>query len=136
MQKAAIWIGAILAAIIVGKYALTGMFTSGEANNAQERVRRVFDGLKAGGDRQRSITLWYNGTFNVPGTEFDRVATEFEAWTRQRNVDMVSAYEISEVKVLSETERLGEAVVRVTGTVNARPFGLRVVQGMPLQWTP
>ena len=130
MKKAVIWGAAVIALLIVGRLVLGHMFTSGEANNAQERVRRILDGLKRGGDRQRAIPLWKHGTFNVGSQgEFDTAAGEFEEWTLKHKLDPVVDYEIEKAEVLSETDRLGNATVRVSGTVNGRPFVMRVQQG-------
>ena len=48
----------LIGVIILGRVGLGYMFTKGEANSAQERVRRMFDGLKAGGNRQQAIEMW------------------------------------------------------------------------------
>jgi hypothetical protein len=130
MKKAAIWTLVVIVLLIVGKVGLGYMFTSGEANSAKERVRRMLDGLKQGGDRQKAIPLWRHGGFN-PGTqqEFDANASEFEVWSLKHKIEPVTDYAIDKAEVLSETDRLGNAVVRVTGTVNGRPFSMRVQQG-------
>lgn len=130
MKKAAIWTLVVIGLLIAGRLGLGYMFTAGEANSAQERVRRIFDGLKRGGDRQRAIPLWRHGGFN-PGSqqEFDQNASEFEEWTLKHELEPVTDYAIDKAEVLSETDRLGNAVVRVTGTVNGKPFSLRVQQG-------
>lgn len=130
MKKAAIWALVVIGLIIAGRLGLGYMFTSGEANSAKERVRRVLDGLQQGGDRQKAIPLWKHGGFRVGNQyEFDAMATEFEEWTLKHRIDPVTAYEIEKAEVLSETDRLGNAVVRVTGTVNGKPFAMRVQQG-------
>lgn len=134
MKKAAIWGGAVLALIIIGRVGLGYMFTSGEENNAKERVRRVFDGLKSGGNRQEAIPLWKHGSFHAGSAqEFEFAANEFDAWTGKHRIDPVVDYEIKAAKVLGEQDRLGNAVVRVTGTVNGRPFSLRVQQGARME---
>jgi hypothetical protein len=130
MKKAAIWAGVIIALVIIARVGLGHMFTSGEANSAKERVRRILDGLKTGGDRQRAIPLWRHGTFNVGSQyEFDAAASEFESWTMKHKIDPVSDYTIDKAEVLSETDRLGHAIVRVSATVNGKPFTMRVLQG-------
>jgi hypothetical protein len=130
MKKAAIWALVVIGLIIAGRLGLGYMFTSGEANSAKERVRRMLDGLQQGGDRQRAIPLWKHGGFNVGNQyEFDAMAAEFEEWTLKHRIDPVTVYAIEKTEVLSETDRLGNAVVRVTGTVNGKPFAMRVQQG-------
>jgi hypothetical protein len=130
MKKAAIWTIVVIGLLIAGRLGLGYMFTSGEANTARERVRRILDGLKSGGDRQKAIPLWRHGTFNVGSQhEFDTAAGEFEDWTLKHRIDPVVDYEIREVEVLDETDRLGNATVRVAGTVNGKPFAMRVQQG-------
>jgi hypothetical protein len=130
MKKALIWAGIVIGLLVAGRLGLGYMFTSGEANNAKERVRRILDGLKSGGDRQRAITLWKHGTFNVGSQhEFDVAAGEFETWTIKHRIDPVVDYAIDNVEVLEETDRLGNATVRVAGTLNGKPFSMRVLQG-------
>jgi hypothetical protein len=130
MKKAAIWTIVVIGLLIAGRMGLGYMFTSGEANTARERVRRILDGLRSGGDRQKAIPLWRHGTFNVGSQhEFDTAAGEFEDWTLKHRIDPVLDYEIQEVEVLDETDRLGNATVRVAGIVNGKPFAMRVQQG-------
>lgn len=138
MKKAALAAGIVIALIVVGKIGLSHMFTEGEANNASERVRRMLDGMQPNGDRQRAIALWYNGTFYPPGGDlFSLVSNEFEDWMKAGKLGAtISAYEITKVTVLSETDKLGEAVVRVEGTIDGKPMSMRVVQGKPIQWAP
>jgi hypothetical protein len=134
MKKAAIWTLVVIGLLIAGRVGLGYLFKSGEANSARERVRRVFDGLKRGGDRQRAIPLWKHGSFNTGNQlEFDEAAGEFEEWTLKHKIDLVTDYEVDKAEVLSETDRLGNAVVRVTGTVNGRPFAMRVQQGARIE---
>jgi hypothetical protein len=134
MKKAAIWGGVVLALIIIGRVGLGYMFTSGEENSAKERVRRVFDGLKSGGNRQEAIPLWRHGSFNAGSQqEFESAANELDAWSAKHKIDPVVDYEIKEATVLGEQDRLGNAVVRVAGTVNGRPFSMRVQQGARLE---
>jgi hypothetical protein len=134
MKKAAIWTLVVIGLLVAGRLGLGYMFTAGEANSAKERVRRMFDGLKRGGDRQRAIPLWRHGGFN-PGSqqEFDQNASEFEEWTLKHHLEPVTDYAIEKAEVLSETDRLGNAVVRVTGTVNGKPYSLRVQQGARIE---
>lgn len=130
MKKAAIWGGIVIALLVLGRLGLGYMFTSGESNSAQERVRRILDGLKANGDRQKAITLWKHGTFTAGSQEeFNMAADEFDEWTRKHRIDPVVDYEIGKTEVLSETDRLGNATVRVSGTLNGKPFAMRVLQG-------
>lgn len=130
MKKAVIWAVVVIGLLIVGRFGLGHMFTQSEANTAQERVRRILDGLKSGGDLQRAIPLWKHGSFNVGSQqEFDTAAGEFEEWTLKHKISKVESYEIENAEVLSETDRIGSAMVRVSGTVNGRPFVMRVQQG-------
>ena len=135
-KRVLIGAAAVVFVAIAGRCGLSYMFTSGEAHSARERVRRIFDGMKAGGDRQQAIALWKLGTLYVPGgmEAFNAAATEFEAWEAERELAGISGYEITGSEVVQETRRLGDATVIVSGTIDGRPFRLRVVQGRAVEW--
>jgi hypothetical protein len=135
-KKVLITVGTIVFLVVGGKCGLSYMFTSGEANSAKERVRRIFDGMKAGGNREQAIALWKLGTLHVPGgiEAFSAAADEFDAWEAENELAGVASYEITDAEVTAETGRLGEATVIVSGTVDGRAFKFKVVQGTPIQW--
>jgi len=135
-KKVLIGVAAILLLAIAGRCGLSYMFTSGEAHSAQERVRRMLDGMKQGGNRQQAIALWKLGIFNIPGgmDAFNMAATEFEAWEAENELVGMESYEITGAEVTAETGRLGEATVIVSGKIDGRPFRFRVVQGKPVEW--
>ena len=129
MKKATIWGLVVVGLLVAGRLGLGYLFTAGEANTARERVRRILEGLQPHGDRQQAIPLWKHGGFSAGSqAEFDMAAGEFEAWTIKHRIDPVSSFEIGEVDVLSE-ERLGSAMVRVSATIDGKPFVMRVQQG-------
>jgi hypothetical protein len=136
LKKVLIGVAVVVFLIVAGRCGLSYMFTSGEAHSAEERVRRMLDGMKPGGNRQQAIALWKLGTFNIPGgmEAFNMAATEFEAWEAENELTEVSQYEITAAEVTAETGRLGEATVVVSGTVDGRPFKFKVVQGRAVQW--
>ncbi len=121
-----------------GWWGLGHMFTSGEAQSARERVRRVLDGMKVGGNTDQAIALWYQGSFHLPGgaTQFEEAASGFEAWQADKGLGRISKYEISDARGTEETGRLGQATVEVSGTIDGAPFKMRVVQGEPIVWIP
>ena len=135
-KKVLIGVAAILLLAIAGRCGLSYMFTSGEAHSAQERVRRMLDGMKAGGNREQAIALWKLGTLHIPGglEAFSMAATEFEAWEAENELVGMESYEITGAEVTAETGRLGEATVIVSGTIDGRPFRFKLVQGQPVQW--
>ena len=137
-KRVAIGAALVIALLVAGRCGLSSLFTSGEAHSAQERVRRVLDGMKEGGNIDQAIALWYQGTLTLPGgmIQFDMAATSFQAWRQEREIDRVGTYEIREARVTSETGRLGEATVIVSGTIDGQPFSLRAVDGQPLAWVP
>jgi hypothetical protein len=135
-KKVLIGVAAVVFLVIAGRCGLSYMFTSGEAHSAQERVRRMLDGMKAGGNREQAIALWKLGTLHIPGgTEaFSMAATEFEAWEAENALAGMESYEITGAEVTGETGRLGEATVIVSGKIDGRPFRFRVVQSKPVEW--
>ncbi len=139
MKRGLIWPAIVVFVLAGGWYGLSRMFTSSEAHTAQERVRRVLDGMKSGGDLQRAIFLWWNGSFHMPlggQEEFNRAADAFETWRAQREIKVVSSYQIKGAVVLEEAKGLGQAVVLVSGTVDGQDFKMRVVHGEPISWVP
>lgn len=113
--------------------------TSGEAHTARERVRRLFDEMKPGGNPQTAIFLFWAGKLTMPPggqEEFNRAADAFEAWKAQGDLKQVSSYEIKDAVLVEEAKGLRQAVVTVSGTVDGRPFKLRAQQLEPLQWIP
>ena len=135
-KKVLIGVAVVIFLAVAGRCGLGYMFTSGEAHSAEERVRRMLDGMKQGGNRQQAIALWKLGTFNIPGgmDAFNMAATEFEAWEAEHELVGMETYEVTGAEVTAETGKLGEATVVVSGTVDGRPFKLRVVQGRAVQW--
>lgn len=137
MDKRLIWIGVIVLAVGGAWFGLSSMFTAGETNSAKERVRRVFDGTKRGGDLQRSIFLYWNGSLNAPAggqEEFGRAADAFEAWRAEKEIKQVASYTIKDATIVEEAKGLKAAVVVVSGTVDGSDFKIRVSQGQPLTW--
>lgn len=133
-KKVVIGITVAVLLIVGGRCGLSYMFTAGEAHSAQERARRILEGLKAGGNREASIGLWKFGTLHVPAGTFDMVASEFEAWERDHEIAGVTEFEVKSAEVVEETGRLGEATVIVSGTIDGRPFRWRLVQGQAVEW--
>jgi hypothetical protein len=135
-KKVLIAVGTIVFLIVAGKCGLSYMFTSGEANSAKERVRRILDGMKAGGNREQAIALWKLGTLHIPGgiEAFSMAADEFDAWEVEHELVGMETYEITRAEVMAETGKLGEATVMVSGTIDGRPFKFKVVQGQPVRW--
>ncbi len=126
--------GLLVLLVVGGKCGLDAMFRSGEEHNAQERVRRLFDGMKPGGNVEQAICVWYRGALRLNQEEFNQAADLFDAWQRSAELPTVSTYEIREVQIVADTGLIGGATVRVSGTVNGRSFALRVKQGDPLAW--
>lgn len=139
MKRNLIWLGLGILVLVGGGFGLARMFTAGEAHSAQERVRRVFDGMKSGGDLQKAIFLWWNGSLKMPiggQEEFNRAADGFEAWKAEREIKQVSSYEIKDAVVVEEAKGLRQALVIVSGTVDGQDFKMRVRQGEPIAWVP
>jgi hypothetical protein len=122
---------------IVIRWGLGGMFSSGETHAAKERVRQVFEGMMAGGNLEKAICLWYQGTVTLPGgqEQFNQAADAFDAWQRDNELPGVTRFEITESRITQESDQLGQAVVTVRGTLNGKPFGMRVRAGEPLSFS-
>jgi hypothetical protein len=121
---------------VVGKCGLGYMFGSGETNSAKERVRRVFEGMQAGGDKDRAIALFYLGTFHVPGGPeiFSQAADAYFAWMAERKIQVVNDFTITDARIVDDPGGLGQATVIVSGTVNGEPFAIQATHAKPLVW--
>jgi hypothetical protein len=137
MQKALTWISIIALALVGGRALLEKTFSGAELHSAQERVRGVLDGLKSGGDRQKSLGLWYRGTLSPPTgfEELGRAADAFERWCRERRIGTsISGYEVGEAVMMSEGTPQVAAVVQVSGSIDGQPFKMRVQKDVPIAW--
>ena len=136
MQKALTWISIIAVVVVGGKALLEKTFSGAELHSAQERVRGVLDGLKSGGDRQKSIALWVSGS-SAPPTGFEafgKAADGFERWCREKRIGAVSSYEVGEAVMESEGTPQAPAVVLVSGSIDGQPFKVRVQKEVPIAW--
>jgi hypothetical protein len=137
MQKALIWISLIVVVVVGGKIALEKMFVAGENNAATERVRRIFDGMKAGGNKDQAIAMYELGAFAIPGggEGFRRAADAFDRWWKEKDLPWtIASYELSAAEIKDPATALAGAVVIVSGTVEGKPFRLRAQRDQRLLW--
>ena len=103
-------------------------------DKARQRVTGVLDGIRKGGadttiDVQRAICLWYNGSLMLDMATLSRASDLYQSWQNEGHV----ARHISSFEVLDAAE-LGDGAVAVSGTIERKPFTIRVTPGAPLAW--
>lgn len=134
MNRAVTWLSIVVALVIGGKYGLEYMFRSGEEHAAHERVREMLDGMKPGGDLQRSICLWYRGSRSLDQYEFNQGADAFDAWRAKKGVNLIKEYVIDAAVLVEGGEMLATGVVLVTGSMDGKRFAIRAIPREPLRW--
>ena len=136
MQKVFIWLLILGSVGYIGKIGFEKLFVDAELHSSEERVRRVLDGLKGGGNRQQAIGMWYRGSMNPPGGEqFEMAASGFERWCEAKKIGMtISNYEISNAVVTAPAQGIAGAVVTVSGRIDGQPFSMRVQKDEPIVW--
>jgi hypothetical protein len=136
MQKVLIWLAILASVGFVGKIGFEKLFVDAELHSSEERVRRVLDGLKSGGNRQQAIGMWYRGSLNPPGGEqFEQAASGFERWCEAKKIGMTIAnYEIKDAAITVPAQALAGAVVTVSGRIDGQPFTMRVQKDEPIIW--
>ena len=137
-MKKLIWLAVIVTVGFGGKFLLEDMFVGGETHTASERVRVMLAGMQPQGDLDASIAMWSQGVSHFRGSmdEFDRAATGWENWAKQKDILKVSSFEITEAAIEEgdEDALLGQAAVLVTARVNGKTVKMRVRQGGPIEW--
>lgn len=107
---------------------------SGAQDKAKERVSGVLEGVKKGGadttlDVQRAICLWYNGSTMLEVGTLSRASDLFTVWQGEGHIARhISGYEVT------GAEESGNGSIVVSGTIEGKPFRIRVVPGEPLSW--
>jgi hypothetical protein len=126
----------LLTLLVSGRCAISCMYSKAEVRTARERVRDTFEALKPGGNFEKAIALWYQGAHRVSGGQevFNTAAEQLSTWCKDHKLEAISEFELGVGRELAEKGRFGESVVEIGGTVNGRPFRLRVQRGQPLVW--
>ena len=104
-------------------------------DNAKRRVKGLLDGVQKGGasssgETQRAICLWYRGKLFIPEIDtLSRASDLFLVWQKQGGI----ARNISGFTVTG-AERIGNRTVLVSGTIEDKPFTMKVVEEEPISW--
>ncbi len=107
---------------------------SSARSKAKTRVTGVLDGIQKGGadttiDVQRAICLWYKGVVMLEMGTLSRASDLFLVWQNEGNIARhISGFEVT------GAEDMGNGAVVVSGTIESRPFRIKVVEGEPLSW--
>ncbi len=133
-KRVAIGVAIFLLVIVGGKFVISQMFSSGETSTASRRITDVFEGLRSPSGSDLALQRWYGGAVPTDIDSLNAVAGEFDKWCADHGLNPVKTFEIKEARETGEKGSLGAAIVLVTGTVNDKPFRIRVQRGAALVW--
>jgi hypothetical protein len=112
--------------------------TGSPENAAKERVKIILDGLqKEGGSNglafQAAICEWDSALYTIQDqNEFEQAYDHFSDWLDERDINhrKISDYEITTVELVQESP----PVAMVSGTIEGRPFKMRVPDKRRISW--
>jgi hypothetical protein len=133
-KRIAIAIVVLVLVIVVGRWLVAGMFSSGETHSARVRVTELFDALRGGPATDFALERWYGGRRPSHPDLLGALNDEFEAWCTQHKLRPMRGFEIREARETGEKDRFGAVVVLVSGVANDEPFRLRVQRGQTITW--
>jgi hypothetical protein len=124
--------------LLVGKVALREYATYEEEDRAKGRVTTILQGIRDNQDDrglglQTPVCMWAQGVLVISdGYELGRASDQFDHWRREGNIWNITSFEVAEAELIANSE---PATVIVSGSVNGRPFKLRVPKGDKISWS-
>jgi hypothetical protein len=123
--------------VIAGRIAMREFTTYQESDRAKGRVTTILEGIRDNKDDQglglqTPVCMWARGVLLISdGYELGRVSDQFDDWRREGNIWKVTSFEVTDAELVKGSE---PPVVIVSGSVNGRPFKLRVPKGDKISW--
>ena len=124
----------VVVVILAGRWGIAKLFSSGETHAATTRIEQLFDGLRTPTGSDLSLNLWFGGRVPTDIDSLNHFGGMFEKWCADHGLNPVKTYKIKDATETAEKDALGAPVVLVSGTVNDRPFRIRVQRGQMLTW--
>lgn len=121
-----------------GSLSLDRMANGSPEDAAKTRVKTILEGLKTDGNTnglplQTAICQWDSGLVVIKDRdEFEQAYDAFGTWRDERDINhrKISGYTITGGEVIQETP----PVVIVSGTIEDRPFKMRVPDKRRVSW--
>ena len=126
----------VLALVIVGgRWLGSRFFGTAETRAARARVTELFDALRTGSAAGNlALTRWYGSQLPTDPDLLAMLGDEFESFCAQHRLRPMRRFEVRGARATGERDRLGAAVVEVSGIANDAPFRLRVQRGRTITW--
>jgi hypothetical protein len=127
----AVAVAVIVAAIFVANVQLGKKEAKGRVTGMMDGW--VAGGLSADGHVQEAVMLWYDGTKYPPDNELLlQASADFDAWRRAKKLFReIDGYTIERV-VSAGTRQSPEFHVFID--IEGEPYGLKVIDGEPIEW--
>jgi hypothetical protein len=123
------------AAILLERWVVPRLWGSAEERAARSRVVELFEAL---GDETTAADLalarWYGGRLPTDPDLRVLLGAEFAGFCAQHRLRPMRIFEVRQARETGEEDRLGAAVVVVSGVANGEPFRLRVQRGRTISW--
>ncbi len=107
-------------------------------HRVKARVTGVLEGSRTGGGKpkvtqQTAICRWYaDKAFISDYQELDKASDSYDRWRRQGGIYReLTSFEITTVEILEESQ---PKTALVSGTINGKPFQMKVPDGQPISW--
>jgi hypothetical protein len=139
MKRALIWLGAVIAVLVVGRCGVQYMQERGVTYEARRRVQRTLDELAPRGDHDRALDMWYRGykgaTMGLTINQANAVAVSMSQWLAAKGLkDTISSYTIDRVVFVKEREGYQTSIARVSCTIDGKSLALLVARDEPIVW--
>lgn len=136
MRRNALAVLALAAGSLAGCDRITKPLQDWNVNTgARERVTTILTRAKNAQGRldQKALCFWYNGTAVVEASEQALASDSYDRWTVEGGLEKgLTSFEIIGATVDSEASDVPTALV--SGTIDGRPFIMRVPKGRAITW--
>jgi tetratricopeptide (TPR) repeat protein len=137
MGRNALAVFVLAAGSLVGCDRITQPINDWNVNQgARERVTTILTRAQAAQGRldQKALCFWYNGTAVVDALEQSFASDSYDRWTVAGGLEKgLTSFEITGSTVDAEAAT-DTPTALVSGTIDGRPFTMRVPKGKPIEW--
>jgi hypothetical protein len=134
-MKKLFWLVVLAAAIVGAKKGLEHFARDYDAHLYRTRIELLLKNMKAGGNYEAAVCLWYWGTLTpLGGREMRGAIDDFAAWKHTQGLQVVTSFSVGEIIVEKARGPLGEGgVARAALVVNGRPLTWRLADRRPIE---